>query len=119
MLVAKKRALNLAAGRDAVDCFLGAAAARELDRVQSHLLLLGRRTACEKVASFLLEIADRTKRHLVDLPMGRQDMGDYLGLTIETVSRMVSQLQGASIVQFPSCRQFVVTNRAALERLSA
>jgi CRP/FNR family nitrogen fixation transcriptional regulator len=50
--------------------------------------------------------------------MGRQDMADYLGLTIETVSRMVTQLQTAAIVDFKSCRQFVVRNRDALERLS-
>lgn len=118
LLVAKKKALGLAAGQDALERFMAQATARELDRMQDHLLLLGRKTACEKVASFLLEMADRATKQKVDLPMGRQDMADYLGLTIETVSRMVTQLQTASIVEFPANRQFVVTNRAALERLS-
>jgi len=118
VVVGKKKALALAAGQNAVDRFLADATARDLDRAQDHLLLLGRKTACEKVASFLLGIAHRTNRPAVDLPMGRQDMADYLGLTIETVSRMVTQLQTAMIVEFPSCRQFIVRNRPALERLS-
>ncbi len=118
VLVAKRNAVVLAAGREALERFIATATARELDRMQDHLLLLGRKTACEKVASFLLEVADRTKQSLAELPMGRQDMADYLGLTIETVSRMVTQLQTAAIVEFPTCRQFMVRNRAALERLS-
>lgn len=118
VLVGRKKALALAAGQGALDRFLAVATARDLDRAQDHLLLLGRKTACEKVATFLLGIADRASHRRVDLPMGRQDMADYLGLTIETVSRMVTQLQTAMIVEFPSCRQFIIRDRAALEQLS-
>ena len=50
--------------------------------------------------------------------MGRQDMADYLGLTIETVSRMVTQLQTSSIVEFQDSRHFHVKRWEALERLA-
>jgi len=117
VMVAKRSALELAAGRDVVERFIAAATWEELDRAQNHLLLLGRKTAFEKVATFLLELSDRTGQP-AELSMGRQDMADYLNLTIETVSRMVTQLQTIGVVQFTSCRQFTVENRAALERLA-
>jgi len=98
---------------------LWAATARELDRAHEHLMLLGRKTACEKVASFLLDVADRFGGEFVDLPMGRQDMADYLGLTIETVSRMLTQLQAEGLVEFRGCRKFRITYRAAVLRLVA
>ena len=85
--------------------------------MQEHLLLLGRKTASEKVATFLLDAARRADTPLVELPMGRQDMADYLGLTIETVSRMVTQLQASGVVEFACCRQFQVRDLSALRRL--
>ncbi|UMY16156.1 helix-turn-helix domain-containing protein [Methylobacterium organophilum] len=69
----------------------------ELTLAQDHMMLLGRRTAEEKVASFLLSLRERYG-HLgqtsvtLELPMGRQDIADHLGLTIETVSRMLTRL---------------------------
>lgn len=70
---------------------------QELAFAQDHMLLLGRRSAEEKVAAFLLHLRDRrapqqglTSR--IDLPMTRQDIGDYLGLTLETVSRTITKL---------------------------
>ncbi|HEY9216900.1 MAG TPA: helix-turn-helix domain-containing protein [Phenylobacterium sp.] len=92
---------------------------RELERAQEHLMLLGRKTACEKVASFLADMAGRRESVAVELPMSRQDMADYLGLTIETVSRMLTQLQGSKVVEFAGCRQFRVSNPGALARLAA
>ena len=88
------------AGDEDLDRALWQATRRELERTQEHLLVLGRKTACEKVASFLMDLAQRDRSEQVALPMGRQDMADYLGLTIETVSRMLTQLQGASVVEF-------------------
>ncbi|MDO9337243.1 MAG: helix-turn-helix domain-containing protein [Caulobacter sp.] len=90
---------------------------RELQRTQEHLLLLGRKSACEKVASFLLDMARRFRGQVAELPMGRQDMADYLGLTIETVSRMVTQLQADGLVRFQGCRRFEVRNPAGLAHL--
>jgi CRP/FNR family nitrogen fixation transcriptional regulator len=80
---------------------------------------MGRKSAREKVAGFLMNLAQRDASQDVHLPMGRQDMADYLGLTIETVSRMLTQLQGDSIVEFPSSRRFQVKRWEALEDLAA
>jgi CRP/FNR family nitrogen fixation transcriptional regulator len=92
---------------------------RELDRAQEHLLVLGRKSAVQRVASFLLGMAGRRAAEAVELPMGRQDMADYLGLTIETVSRTLTQLQGEAIVEFASLRRFQVRRWPALEALAA
>ncbi|MBI1407443.1 MAG: helix-turn-helix domain-containing protein [Caulobacter sp.] len=116
ILVIKKSTLALY-GEDGarLERLMWAATSRELERTQEHLMLLGRKTASEKVASFLLDMARRVRGDQVQLPMGRQDMADYLGLTIETVSRMVTQLQSAGLVRFDSCRRFQIRNRAGLE----
>ncbi len=118
ILVLKASALRAAAGEEAFQTLLWAATNRELERTQEHLLLLGRKTACERVASFLMGLADRRPAGTVNLPMGRQDMADYLGLTIETVSRMLTQLQGALVVEFSGAREFRIANRCALARMA-
>lgn len=119
VLVLKASSLRSAVGEDAFERLVWAETTRELSRAQDHLLLLGRKTASEKVASFLMELADRRSAEAITLPMGRQDMADYLGLTIETVSRMLTQLQGAMVVEFTGARRFRVNNRGALARLAA
>lgn len=118
LLVVKRSALKAFAGDEATDRAIWEATRRELERTQEHLLVLGRKTACEKVASFLMDLAEREGGEQISLPMGRQDMADYLGLTIETVSRMLTQLQGASVVEFEGCRRFRVKRWDALERLA-
>jgi len=118
LLVIKRSALKTFAGDEEIDRAIWEATRRELERTQEHLLVLGRKTACEKVASFLMDLAEREGADEVALPMGRQDMADYLGLTIETVSRMLTQLQGASVVEFEGCRRFRVKRWDALERLA-
>ncbi|ACG79207.1 transcriptional regulator, Crp/Fnr family [Phenylobacterium zucineum HLK1] len=105
------------AGDAELDRAILEATRRELQRVQDHVLLLGRKSAREKVAAFLMSLAQRDPSADVELPMGRQDMADYLGLTIETVSRMLTQLQGDAIVEFPSFRRFHVKKWQALEEL--
>lgn len=119
ILVLKASALRAAAGDEAFQRLVWAATSQELDRTQEHLLLLGRKTACERVASFLIGLADQRRSEAVNLPMGRQDMADYLGLTIETVSRMLTQLQGALVVEFATTREFRIANRGALARMAA
>lgn len=119
LLAVKRTNLRAFNGDGVLDHAIWEATRRELERAQEHLCLLGRKTACEKVARFLLDIAERESGDDVALPMGRQDMADYLGLTIETVSRMVTQLQSARVVSFTGSRRFRVMGRQALERLAA
>ena len=89
----------------------------ELQQAQDHVLLLIK-TAHERVVSFLLEMAERIRSSDgVDLPMSRQDIADYLGLTIETVSRMLTQLENASVIAMPTSKRIVLQNRELLKRL--
>ncbi len=91
----------------------------ELQRVQDHILLLIK-TARERVASFLLEMADRVQAtREMELPMSRQDIADYLGLTIETVSRTLTGLESADAIALPSSRRVVLRNQAELRRLNS
>ena len=115
----RRSAVRAYAGEAEVDRAILEATAHEMDRLQDHIVLLGRRSARERVATFLLGLAQREPSGQVDMPMGRQDMADYLGLTIETVSRMLTQLQGEAIVEFPSIRRFQVRKWNALEAMAA
>jgi CRP/FNR family nitrogen fixation transcriptional regulator len=93
-------------------------ALRELQRSQDHVLTLGRRSASERVASFLIELAERLEAdRAFDLPMSRQDMADYLGLTIETVSRTLTQLQADGLVALSGTRRVRLPRPAALAEL--
>ncbi|MCR5879275.1 helix-turn-helix domain-containing protein [Phenylobacterium sp. J367] len=116
--VLKRTAVRAFAGEAAMQAAILAETHKELGRTQSHLMLLSCRSARERVAAFLLNQADRCPHPAVELPMGRQDMADYLGLTIETVSRTLTQLQDAAIVEFAAARRFSVKQRDALERLA-
>jgi len=92
---------------------------RELERAQGHVLLLVK-TARERVVGFLLDMAERGHAgNEVDLPMSRQDIADYLGLTIETVSRTLTQLATTATIEVPTSRRIVLRNRAALSRLNS
>lgn len=114
----RRGAVRAFAGDAEVDRAILEATYRETERLQEHVLLLGRKSARERVASFLRSLAQRQSGADVDLPMGRQDMADYLGLTIETVSRMLTQLQGEAVVAFPSTRRFQVRQWDALDALA-
>jgi CRP-like cAMP-binding protein len=120
VLVIKRSAIEALAGRDTdVARQLWTMTGRELHRMQEHILLLIK-TAQERVAGFLLEMADRAKStQEVELPMSRQDIADYLGLTIETVSRTLTGLENSAAIALPSSRRVVLRNRAALSRLNA
>jgi CRP/FNR family nitrogen fixation transcriptional regulator len=91
-----------------------------LQHVENHLLLLGRQSAAEKVAAFLLEMNGRMKpTGAMALPMSRRDIADYLGLTLETVSRALSAFQRKGYLRFlnPTQRQIVVLNAEGLAEL--
>lgn len=101
---------------------LHAAATHELTLAQDHMILLGRRGAEEKVAGFLVGLRNRLRRLgrgsvTVPLPMTRQDIADYLGLTIETVSRMITKLsRDRLLLVVPGGIR--ILNDAALEALA-
>jgi CRP/FNR family nitrogen fixation transcriptional regulator len=110
----------LAANSDAaVASQLLALMGRELERAQNHVLLLAK-NAPQRVASFLLEMAGRIRsRDEVELQMSRQDIADYVGLTIETVSRTLTQLENEAAIALPTSKRIVLRNRATLKRLNA
>jgi len=98
-------------------------AAHELVAAQDQMLLLGRKTAMERVASFLLMLANRAARmrkseSRLEVPMTRTDIGDYLGLTTETVSRAISRMRDDKIVSVETRGHVVILDREALERLT-
>jgi CRP-like cAMP-binding protein len=120
VLVIKRSAIVAAAKRD-IDLAreLWTMTARDLQRVQDHMLLLIR-SAQERVAAFLLEMVARVPSgNAVELPMSRQDIADYLGLTIETVSRTLTQLENSAAIELPTSRRIVLRNRGALDRLNS
>ena len=91
-----------------------------LRRSEEHMLVLGRKNAGERLAWFLIDMSERIPApDRVDLPMSRQDIADYLGLTIETVSRTMTQLQDDGLITLPSCRQVVLRDRRGLVDLAA
>jgi len=121
VLVVRRTALKAFAGDGQLDRAIWEATRRELERTQEHLLVLGRKTACEKVASFLMSLAQRERPEAaatrVSMPMSRQDMADYLGLTIETVSRTITQLQADGLIEVRCCRQLLLKRPRALAEL--
>jgi CRP/FNR family nitrogen fixation transcriptional regulator len=116
VLVLKRSALKGAGGQ--FERLVEASIDRELERAQEHLFLLGCKSACEKMASFLLDCVRDAVGECVELPMSRQDIADYLALSIETVSRMLSQLRESRIVLFSSKRCFRVIDPTALAELA-
>lgn len=100
----------------------------ELDRTREWMLLLGRKSAEEKVASFLLHIIDRLKPEgcagrpdgpqTYVLPLTRGQIADVLGLTIETVSRQMTRLKTAGIIALPSAREVTIIKARQLESLA-
>lgn len=97
----------------------------ELDRTRDWMVLLGRKSAAEKVASFLLELSDRlapagcevsfeAAPRRFTLPFSRQQIADVLGLTIETVSRQFTRLKAEGVIDLPSRREVIIRDHAAL-----
>jgi len=118
MLIKRSSLVSLASRSPDVARQLWTMAATELQRAQDHTMLLIK-TAQERVAGFLLEMAQRARcGDAVELPMSRQDIADYLGLTIETVSRTLTQLENSAAIAVPTSRRIVLRNQAALNRLN-
>lgn len=116
LLINRRRVMARAARETAVARELWRLMGHELGRVQDHILLLIK-SAEERVASFLLEMAGPVSE-TINLPMTRQDIGEYLGLTIETVSRTLAHLEATAAIEVHS-RQIMLRDCSALRRLSA
>ncbi|MCT2398322.1 Crp/Fnr family transcriptional regulator [Novosphingobium mangrovi (ex Huang et al. 2023)] len=94
----------------------------DLDHARQWMFLLGQKSAVERVATFLLDMADRLGAPAdedgviaFDLPFGRQEMAEVLGLTIETVSRQITKLRTSGLIDAPSRRTVVILDRDGLE----
>ena len=92
----------------------------ELTLAQDRITVLGKLKAIERIARFLLNIAEQRKRigwqnNPISLPMTRQDIADYLGLTIETVSREFSNLKSSNVIKFISSKQIYLNDIKNLE----
>ena len=121
VVVYRRCALDTLASQDSAFARdIVAAMMRSLERAQEHMLLLGRKSALEKIASFLLDMADRAGEDAIALPMSRTDIADHLGLTIETVSRSLTELERKGLIALPVQRRSIrLRDKAALERLRA
>ncbi len=101
-------------------------ASRELEEAHDWMLTLGRKTAVEKVAGFLHFVATRmdpenaeaTSSLLIDLPLSRSDIADFLGLTIETVSRQITKLRNAGVIVAVNNRTIEIPDVKKLEQFS-
>jgi CRP/FNR family nitrogen fixation transcriptional regulator len=119
MIASGIRILHLAADAENAREILPLAL-RGLAMAQEHFLVLGRQTAIERVAAFLVDMAERQgELNQIHLPMLRMDIGDYLGLTIETVSRTFSKLREDGIIRLPNSRSVEILNWKALRRVTA
>lgn len=113
----KRESLELIAKTDAVVARnLLSMTTRNLEHAEDHMLLLGRKTSVERVAAFLAEMDQRTDANTMSLPMSRRDIADYLGLTLETVSRVVSRLHCEGVLNFlgNTQREIVIIDRQKL-----
>lgn len=93
-------------------------ALKGLIRAQEHLLVLGRQNAIERVAAFLVDMAERQGGlRQVELPMSRMDIGDYLGLTIETVSRVFTRLKDKGVIRLLNLRSIEIVKQDVLQTM--
>jgi CRP/FNR family transcriptional regulator, nitrogen fixation regulation protein len=120
VLVIRKSVLTALASRNAaLTSRLLLLTARELARVQDRVLLLSSKSAQERVVGFLLEMSKRgsSTANSVELPMSRQDIADYLGLTIETVSRTLWALENCGTIEISRRRRIQFRSRSRLVQL--
>lgn len=116
VLVARRSALkHYGEAGERLERLIWRATGQELGRCHDHMMLLARKSAYERVAGFLSDVAQRQGSVWTELAMRRQDIADHLGLTIETVSRMITQLQADGVVALEGCRRFRI---AAPDRLA-
>lgn len=96
------------------------AAFESIARLQARMVMLGRNGAVEKVAAFLLEMMDRSANAgaVIDLPMSRYDIADYLSIAVETVSRSLTTIRGCGLIGFSGMRRVAILDATALRKLA-
>ena len=119
----RRSSLESGEGDPALHCALLQAALREISAMQDHFMMLGRKSATEKLASFLCVLAERVGEDLgtyrqITLPMSRSDIADFLGLTTETVSRTFTQLRKSRIIAIDNIHTIIIQRPVALLCLS-
>jgi CRP/FNR family nitrogen fixation transcriptional regulator len=113
------RVLRTASGAEPAGSLL-LLAIRSLARTQNHLMVLGRRNANERMAALLLDLSERQGNdQLVQLPMQRNDIADYLGITFETVSRILRYLKDQRIIRLKAVNEIEILDLEALEDMCA
>ena len=121
---ARERFANFVAENRPIEQALYRKAAHELVATQQQLVILGRKSARARIASFLLLLAERNgplgdrKGGMLKLPMSRIDIADYLGLTKETVSRALSDLRARRVIRLRTLHEVDVLDWSVLERLA-
>ena len=119
----RRSALDTGNGDPALHAKLLQAALKEISAMQDHFMMLGRKSAAERVASFLSVLMDRNADHVgayrqITLPMSRADIADFLGLTIETVSRCFTALRKSGIIALDGSQTVILLDDAALRAQS-
>ena len=115
----RREALENGEGNPEIHHRLLMAALREISGMQDHFMMLARKSALEKVASFLIVLSDRIGTRqghtsTIDLQMNRADIADFLGLTTETVSRTITQLRSSGIISLRTAQSIVVLDADGL-----
>lgn len=119
----RRKALENGEGDPQLHLSLLNAALAEISAMQDHFMMLGRKSAIEKLASFLCVLADRVGKDTygctaIHLPMSRSDIADFLGLTTETVSRTFTQMRKSKIIAIDNIHTVIVEKPTALLALS-
>jgi CRP/FNR family transcriptional regulator len=114
---------KMAAGDPDLSFKLYQALAAELAEARDLMLITGHRSACERVAAFLLALSRRNRRNgkdrtIIDLPMTRADIGDFLGVTIETVSRTLTKFKSRGLIDMPQSARLHLVDMIELERIA-
>src|SRR5690606_4554359 len=89
-------------------------------RAHEHLLVLGRQNAIERIAAFITDMSERQGvLRQIELPMSRLDIADYLGLAIETISRVFTKLRHQGVIELPTLRSVNILKRQALKMMAS
>jgi len=117
LFIKRRPLISIAERENRIASFLLDITSNELRRSQDHALLMSKDATC-RVAAFIVELSKRSGgMNCLHLPMSHQDIADYLGLTIETLSRVITGLEQTGLVTRESPRRLIIRDKLALERM--